>query len=128
MGYIFRLWQLQLAIAEEVVMKSIFEDLDVESIQNGDMDEEKVPEKLNTELLSCQLRIKNFVPLKSLFVDLHMGSRTSSRAFSLALERGWSESASPNARAHPARTCAQPLWVGSTKAQRGLQIHRLRVV
>ncbi|KAL7617104.1 hypothetical protein Lser_V15G00638 [Lactuca serriola] len=59
-------------------------------------------------LLSRQLGIKNFTPLKSLFLDLHMGSHTFLRAFSsaplisLAIERGWSESASPNVRAPPA--------------------------
>lgn len=59
-------------------------------------------------LLSRQLGIKNFTPLKSLFIDLHIGSHTYLCAFSstplitLAIERGWSESASPNVRAPPA--------------------------
>ncbi|XP_060199768.1 coatomer subunit alpha-1-like [Lycium barbarum] len=59
-------------------------------------------------LLSRQLGIKNFSPLKQLFADLHMGSHTHLRAFSsapvisLAIERGWSESASPNVRGPPA--------------------------
>ncbi|KAL8523966.1 hypothetical protein ACS0TY_013793 [Phlomoides rotata] len=59
-------------------------------------------------LLSRQLGIKNFSPLKSQFIDLHMGSHTYLRAFtsapviSVAVERGWSESASPNVRAPPA--------------------------
>ncbi|KAK3002812.1 hypothetical protein RJ639_019190 [Escallonia herrerae] len=59
-------------------------------------------------LLSRQVGIKNFAPLKSLFIDLHMGSHTCLRAFSsapvisLAIERGWSESASPNVRGPPA--------------------------
>ncbi|XP_024970079.1 coatomer subunit alpha-1-like [Cynara cardunculus var. scolymus] len=59
-------------------------------------------------LLNRQLGIKNFAPLKSLFIDLHMGSHTYLRAFSsaplisLAIERGWSESASPNVRSPPA--------------------------
>ncbi|KAK4490292.1 hypothetical protein RD792_000959 [Penstemon davidsonii] len=59
-------------------------------------------------LLSRQLGIKNFSPLKSLFIDLHMGSQTYLRAFtsapviSVAVERGWSESASPNVRGPPA--------------------------
>ncbi|KAK4351922.1 hypothetical protein RND71_027440 [Anisodus tanguticus] len=59
-------------------------------------------------LLSRQLGIKNFAPLKQLFADLHMGSHTHLRAFSsapvisLAIERGWSESASPNVRGPPA--------------------------
>ncbi|CAI9299003.1 unnamed protein product [Lactuca saligna] len=54
------------------------------------------------QLLSRQLGIKNFTLLKSLFLGLHMGSHAFLRAFSsaplisLAIERGWSESASPN--------------------------------
>lgn len=59
-------------------------------------------------LLSRQLGIKNFSPLKFQFVDLHMGSHTYLPAFtsapviSVAVERGWSESASPNVRGPPA--------------------------
>ncbi|XP_012488098.2 coatomer subunit alpha-1-like [Gossypium raimondii] len=59
-------------------------------------------------LLSRQLGIRNFVPLKSMFLDLHTGSHSYLRAFSsapvvsLAVERGWSESASPNVRGPPA--------------------------
>ncbi|KAI3959120.1 hypothetical protein MKX01_023796 [Papaver californicum] len=59
-------------------------------------------------LLSRQLGIKNFAPLKSMFLDLHTGSHTYVRAFAsspvitLAVERGWSESASPNVRGPPA--------------------------
>ncbi|CAI9757967.1 unnamed protein product [Fraxinus pennsylvanica] len=59
-------------------------------------------------LLSRQLGIRNFSPLKSLFQDIHMGSHTYLRAFSsapvisVAVERGWSESASPNVRGPPA--------------------------
>ncbi|KAF5951481.1 hypothetical protein HYC85_009425 [Camellia sinensis] len=59
-------------------------------------------------LLSRQLGIKNFNPLKSMFLDLHSGSHTYLHAFSsapvltLAIERGWSESASPNVRGPPA--------------------------
>ncbi|KAI3962511.1 hypothetical protein MKW92_032009 [Papaver armeniacum] len=59
-------------------------------------------------LLSRQLGIKNFAPLKSMFLDLHTGSHTYIRAFAsspvitLAVERGWSESASPNVRGPPA--------------------------
>jgi coatomer protein complex subunit alpha (xenin) len=59
-------------------------------------------------LLSRQLGIKNFTPLKSMFLDLHIGSHTFIRAFSsapvlsLAVERGWSESSSPNVRGPPA--------------------------
>ncbi|PIN21684.1 Vesicle coat complex COPI, alpha subunit [Handroanthus impetiginosus] len=59
-------------------------------------------------LLSRQLGIRNFAPLKSQFIDLHLGSHSYLRAFasapviSVALERGWSESASPNVRGPPA--------------------------
>ncbi|CAK9178462.1 unnamed protein product [Ilex paraguariensis] len=59
-------------------------------------------------LLSRQLGIRNFTPLKQLFMDLHMGSQTYLRAFSsapvisVAIERGWSESASSNVRDPPA--------------------------
>ncbi|KAK3013678.1 hypothetical protein RJ639_009648 [Escallonia herrerae] len=59
-------------------------------------------------LLSRQLGIRNFTPLKTIFTDLHMGSHTYLRAFtsapviSIAVERGWSESASPNVRGPPA--------------------------
>ncbi|XP_057525773.1 coatomer subunit alpha-1-like [Amaranthus tricolor] len=59
-------------------------------------------------LLSRQLGITNFTPLKSIFLDLHAGSHSYLRAFasspviSLALERGWTESASPNVRNPPA--------------------------
>jgi coatomer protein complex subunit alpha (xenin) len=59
-------------------------------------------------LLNRQLGIKNFVPLKSMFLDLYSGSHTYLRAFSstpvisLAVERGWNESASPNVRGPPA--------------------------
>ncbi|KAL6493066.1 hypothetical protein OROGR_032825 [Orobanche gracilis] len=58
-------------------------------------------------LLSRQLGIKNFAPLKSQFTNLHMGSHTYLRALtsapvvSVAVERGWSESASPNVRGPP---------------------------
>ncbi|KAI9180850.1 hypothetical protein LWI28_008710 [Acer negundo] len=59
-------------------------------------------------LLTRQLGIKNFTPLKSMFLDLHSGSHTYLRAFSsapvisLAVERGWNEAASPNVRGPPA--------------------------
>ncbi|KAK6917887.1 WD40 repeat [Dillenia turbinata] len=59
-------------------------------------------------LLSRQLGIKNFAPLRSMFLDLHAGSHTYLRAFScapvisLAVERGWNESSSPNVRGPPA--------------------------
>ncbi|XP_050227134.1 coatomer subunit alpha-2-like [Mercurialis annua] len=59
-------------------------------------------------LLNRQLGIRNFAPLKSMFLDLCTGSHTYLRAFSstpvisLALERGFTESASPNVRGPPA--------------------------
>lgn len=59
-------------------------------------------------LLSRQLGIKNFAPLKTLFMDLYIGSHSylpalsSSPVISLALEKGWSEAASPNVRNPPA--------------------------
>ena len=58
-------------------------------------------------LLSRQLGIRNFAPLKPLFLDLHMGSHTylralsSSPVISVAVERGWSESSTPNVRGPP---------------------------
>ncbi|PHT76232.1 Coatomer subunit alpha-3 [Capsicum annuum] len=61
-------------------------------------------------LLSRQLGILNFSPLKPLFIDLHVGSHTHLLAFSsapvisVAIERGWSESSSPNVRGPPALT------------------------
>ncbi|BAT94595.1 hypothetical protein LR48_Vigan588s001900 [Vigna angularis] len=59
-------------------------------------------------LLNRQLGITNFAPLKSMFLDLHTGSHSYLRAFSsapvisLAVERGWTESASANVRGPPA--------------------------
>ncbi|KAJ8762252.1 hypothetical protein K2173_007408 [Erythroxylum novogranatense] len=59
-------------------------------------------------LLSRQLGIKNFTPLRPLFLDLYMGSHCYLRALSsapvipVAVERGWSESSSPNVRGPPA--------------------------
>ncbi|XP_021759871.1 coatomer subunit alpha-2-like [Chenopodium quinoa] len=59
-------------------------------------------------LLSRQLGIKNFAPLKPLFIDLFSASHSYLLAFasapviSLALERGWTESSSPNVRGPPA--------------------------
>ncbi|KAH9626542.1 hypothetical protein KSS87_005522 [Heliosperma pusillum] len=59
-------------------------------------------------LLNRQLGIKNFAPLKQLFVDLFAGSHSYLLAFasapliSVALERGWNASASPNVRGPPA--------------------------
>ena len=59
-------------------------------------------------LLNRQLGIRNFDPLKSMFLDLHTGSHSYLRAFSsapvvaIAVERGWSESSSPNVRGPPA--------------------------
>ncbi|XAR64161.1 hypothetical protein NMG60_11024402 [Bertholletia excelsa] len=58
-------------------------------------------------LLSRQLGIKNFAPLKPLCLDLYTGSHSYLSAFpsapliSMAIERGWSESASPNMRRLP---------------------------
>ncbi|WOG82334.1 hypothetical protein DCAR_0101497 [Daucus carota subsp. sativus] len=58
-------------------------------------------------LLSRQLGIRNFVPLKSMFLDLHNGSHsyiralTSAPVLSVAVERGWTESSSPNVRGPP---------------------------
>ncbi|KAJ3681842.1 hypothetical protein LUZ60_014415 [Juncus effusus] len=59
-------------------------------------------------LLNRQLGIKNFAPLKALFMDLHTGSHMFLKALAsapvvpLAVEKGWSESASPNVRGPPA--------------------------
>ncbi|KAL2927244.1 Coatomer subunit alpha-1 [Bienertia sinuspersici] len=59
-------------------------------------------------LLSRQLGIKNFTPLKPMLLDLHTGSHSFLRALasapviSLAIERGWTESTSPNVRKQPA--------------------------
>ncbi|EEF32873.1 coatomer alpha subunit, putative [Ricinus communis] len=59
-------------------------------------------------LLNRQLGIRNFSPLRSMFLDLHTGSQTYLRALSstpvisLAVERGWNESASPNVGGPPA--------------------------
>ncbi|QHN78640.1 Coatomer subunit [Arachis hypogaea] len=59
-------------------------------------------------LLNRQLGIRNFTPLRSMFIDLHSGSHSYLRAFSsapvisLAIERGWTESASANVRGPPA--------------------------
>ncbi|PPE02725.1 hypothetical protein GOBAR_DD00284 [Gossypium barbadense] len=58
-------------------------------------------------LLSRQLGIRNFAPLKSMFLDLYTGSHsylhalTSAPVVPLAVERGWSESAAPNVRCPP---------------------------
>ncbi|PNY09984.1 coatomer subunit alpha-1-like protein [Trifolium pratense] len=59
-------------------------------------------------LLNRQLGIRNFAPLKSMFLDLHTGSHSYLRAFSsapiisLAVERGWTESSSTSVRGPPA--------------------------
>ncbi|MED6124238.1 hypothetical protein PIB30_057184 [Stylosanthes scabra] len=59
-------------------------------------------------LLNRQLGIRNFTPLKSMFIDLHSGSHSYLRAFSsapvisLAIERGWTESSIANVRGSPA--------------------------
>ncbi|KAE9617528.1 putative transcription factor WD40-like family [Lupinus albus] len=58
-------------------------------------------------LLNRQLGIRNFAPLKSMFLDLNTGSHSYLLAFSsapeitLAVERGWTESSSPNVRGSP---------------------------
>jgi len=59
-------------------------------------------------LLNRQLGIKNFEPLRSVFLELHLASHTflptmvSVPVLPLALERGWSETTSPSARGLPA--------------------------
>ncbi|XP_021862452.1 coatomer subunit alpha-2-like [Spinacia oleracea] len=59
-------------------------------------------------LLTRQLGIKNFAPLKPLFIDLFSASHSYLLAFasapviSVALERGWNELSSPNVRGPPA--------------------------
>ncbi|KAL6527457.1 hypothetical protein OROGR_016547 [Orobanche gracilis] len=59
-------------------------------------------------LLSRQLGIRNFTPLRSQFFDLHLGSHsylralTSTPVVSLAIERGWGEQANPNLWGPPA--------------------------
>eukprot|EP01018_Ginkgo_biloba_P037150 Gb_15817 [translate_table: standard] len=59
-------------------------------------------------LLTRQLGIKNFAPLRPLFLDLYMASHTflpalaSAPVVPLAVERGWNETASPNVRGPPA--------------------------
>ncbi|XP_057533840.1 coatomer subunit alpha-2-like [Amaranthus tricolor] len=59
-------------------------------------------------LLNRQLGIKNFTPLKPLFIDLFCGSHScvlalpSAAVITVALERGWNESSSPNVRRPPA--------------------------
>lgn len=59
-------------------------------------------------LLTRQLGIKNFAPLKPLFIDLFSASHSYLLAFasapviSVALEKGWNESSSPNVRGPPA--------------------------
>ncbi|PKA59576.1 Coatomer subunit alpha-3 [Apostasia shenzhenica] len=59
-------------------------------------------------LLNRQLGISNFAPLKQMFIDLYTGSQTHLPAFvtapviTIAVEKGWNESASPNVRSPPA--------------------------
>lgn len=59
-------------------------------------------------LLTRQLGIHNFGPLKPLFLDLHNGSHSYIGAFpstpviQLAIERGWTELTTPNVRGPPA--------------------------
>ncbi|XP_062209518.1 coatomer subunit alpha-3-like [Phragmites australis] len=73
-------------------------------------------------LLSRQLGVKNFTPLKPLFLDAHMGSHTFLRAFasapvvSVAIEKGWTESASPNVRGPPALVFTFSQMDGKLKA------------
>ncbi|XP_078428727.1 coatomer subunit alpha-1-like [Wolffia australiana] len=66
-------------------------------------------------LLSRQLGIKNFAPMKQLFLDLHAGSHGYLRAMALApvvllaLERGWAaEGSSPASRNPPALVLRLP--------------------
>ncbi|KAK6131252.1 hypothetical protein DH2020_035009 [Rehmannia glutinosa] len=65
-------------------------------------------------LLSRQLGIKNFSPLKSQFIDLHLGSHTYLHAFtsapviSVAVERGWSDSSTfPGYSSHDPTDCGE---------------------
>ncbi|XP_054777832.1 coatomer subunit alpha-2-like [Prosopis cineraria] len=59
-------------------------------------------------LLNRQLGIKNFAPLRSMFLDLYTSSHSYLLGFSsapiitLAVERGWTDSSSPNVRGPPA--------------------------
>ncbi|KAF6161820.1 hypothetical protein GIB67_008581 [Kingdonia uniflora] len=59
-------------------------------------------------LLFRQLGIRNFTPLKTVFVDLHTASHSylpissSTPVISLAIEKGWNESATPTVRRPPA--------------------------
>ncbi|KAL8129464.1 hypothetical protein V2J09_018619 [Rumex salicifolius] len=59
-------------------------------------------------LLNRQLGIKNFAPFRAMFLDLNSGSHSyikalsSTPVISIGVERGWSESASPNVRGPPA--------------------------
>ncbi|PKU78733.1 coatomer subunit alpha-3-like [Dendrobium catenatum] len=58
-------------------------------------------------LLNRQLGINNFSPLKQIFMELYTGSHTYLPAFaaapviSIAVEKGWTESTSPNVRSPP---------------------------
>ncbi|KAG2586352.1 hypothetical protein PVAP13_5NG047400 [Panicum virgatum] len=94
------------------VMRGIF-DAGLDATGRADQDEDYDDAGAGNfdtamRLLSRQLGIKNFAPLKQLFLDAHMGSHTFLRAFasapviSVAVEKGWSESASPNVRGPPA--------------------------
>ncbi|KAM7258185.1 hypothetical protein ACFE04_013926 [Oxalis oulophora] len=66
-------------------------------------------------LLNRQVGIRNFSPLKSFFLDLYSGSHSymlalsSAPVISTAIERGWSESATPNVRGPPALVFKFPL-------------------
>ncbi|KAG0449917.1 hypothetical protein HPP92_027024 [Vanilla planifolia] len=58
-------------------------------------------------LLNRQLGIQNFAPLKHIFMELQMGSHTylppfpTAPVISIAVAKGWTESASPNVRGPP---------------------------
>uniref|UniRef100_A0A0E0KI52 Coatomer subunit alpha n=1 Tax=Oryza punctata TaxID=4537 RepID=A0A0E0KI52_ORYPU len=73
-------------------------------------------------LLSRQLGIKNFAPLKTLFLDLHMGSHSylcalaTAPVIPVAVEKGWNESASPNVRGPPALVFTFPQMEDRLKA------------
>ncbi|KAF9593124.1 hypothetical protein IFM89_020334 [Coptis chinensis] len=59
-------------------------------------------------LLNRQLGIKNFTPLKAMFLDMYVGSQSYLRAFDsapvvlLEIEKGWIEASNCNARCAPA--------------------------
>nr|GFA92273.1 coatomer subunit alpha-1-like [Tanacetum cinerariifolium] len=80
------------------------EDLDiVDDEEAPEENEDRAAGNFDTamQLLSDQLATRNLTPLKSLFIDLNMGSHTYLCAFPSAplltfpIEKGWSESARP---------------------------------